>query len=78
MKKGCGVSYAERYTPKPVSQCVGTSSNHLWNTPSVEGVGTSTLDDRSTHRQDQLNTRDKTRLNANTFLLLVLYYSINC
>jgi hypothetical protein len=62
----------------PYDVNVGTSSNHFCNTPSVEGVGTSTLDDRSTHRQDQLNTRDKTRLNANTFLLLVLYYSINC
>jgi hypothetical protein len=67
-----------------VKAAVGTSSNHLCNTcttmlrcslqlagntPSVEGVGTSTLDDRTA--QDRLNSRDKTRLSLYTYFFVL-------
>jgi hypothetical protein len=40
---------------------VGTSSNHFCNTPSVEGVGTSTLDERTTQERLKIDLTLETR-----------------
>jgi hypothetical protein len=44
-----------------MSRCVGTSSNHFCNTPSVEGVGTSTLDERTTQERLKIDLTLETR-----------------
>jgi hypothetical protein len=56
-----------------LKKLVGTSSNHFCNTPSVEGVGTSTLDDRTTQERLKIDLTLETRLVS---ILISLYCTL--